>query len=442
MKKLFNIIDKIKYEYLDDFSFIILLLWTICPLVEYYFKNYMYSYHKTYFSMIIYIIGMLGILEYIVYFIKQKKEGLVSKRKYLCEILISTLLILGFIATIFSKDIRLSFFGEPYRKEGLIVYIMYIGFILSASLIRADKNKKILARLIIFSALIIGILPLFRNNFTYKAFPNVFNQFNHYGYFLMISLMLSIFMFINNKGIRKIFYLFVYIFLLYLLIRNDTFGCYLASSISLIILFIYSLVKKYQRVSVIITVIIFVLISFGVSHYDIKIGERVNLKSTQGSVGKNIKTFFNDVNKALNEDNSKTNEIGTGRGYLWKKALSYTMDHPLIGGGMECLHEYYNAQTVYYSDRPHNIILQISSFIGIPGALIYLALIIIIAFNNLKNIHKNPINIMIYFTAMTYFISSMFGNSMYYTSPYFMILLGLLIGLYRENNSKENLKEH
>lgn len=441
MKRIYSIIDRVKYEYLDDFSSLILLFWTIAPLVEYFFKNYMYSLYKSYFVIAIYIIGVLGILEYLVYFIKQKREGLISKRKYLCEILIFILLIIGFIASIFSKNPRLSFLGEPYRKEGLVVYIMYIGFILSASLIMTDKNKVKLVKLIIFSALIIGIFPLFRDNFTYKAFTNIFNQFNHYGYFLMISLMLSIFMFINNKGLRKVFYLFTYIFLLYLLIRNDTFGCYLASSLSLIVLFVYSLVKRYQRISVIIAIVIFVLISFGVSHYDIKIGEKVNLKSTQGSVEKNITTFFDDVNKALNEDDSKTDKIGTGRGYLWKKALSYTMDHPIIGGGMECLYEYYHSQKIYYSDRPHNIILQISSFIGIPGALSYLALIIIIAFNNLKNIHKNPVNIMIYFTAMAYFISSMFGNSMYYTSPYFMILLGLLIGSYREN-VRNNIKEH
>ena len=100
---------------------------------------------------------------------------------------------------------------------------------------------------------------------------------------------------------------------------------------------------------------------------------------------------------------------------------------------MESLQEYYRSQKGYINDRPHNIILQVSAFIGIPGAIIYLALIIVIAWYNLKNIKKDGMNIMIYFTAMCYFISSMFGNSMYYTSPYFMILLGLLIGLYRDN---------
>jgi O-antigen ligase len=109
------------------------------------------------------------------------------------------------------------------------------------------------------------------------------------------------------------------------------------------------------------------------------------------------------------------------------------VEHPIVGGGMESLNEYYHSQDNFINDRPHNIFLQISSFIGIPGAIVYLILILVLAFNNLKNIKDNTMNIMIYFTAMTYFISSVFGNSMYYTSPYFMILLGLLIGIYKDN---------
>ena len=104
---------------------------------------------------------------------------------------------------------------------------------------------------------------------------------------------------------------------------------------------------------------------------------------------------------------------------------------------MECLKEYYaNDSKTYnehYSSRPHNIILQVAAFIGIPGAIIYISLILYIAISNLIIMKDNPIHITIYLTAMSYFISSMFGNSMYYTSPYFMILLGLLIGFNRYN---------
>lgn len=444
MKKINDLIDKIKYEYLEEFSFILLLFWAISPVVEYFFSKFIPIFNKVYFSFIIYIIGALGILEYIIYFIKQKRDGKINKKKFLCEILILILILLGIISSIFSKNPKLSFLGDNYRKEGLIVYIMYVGFILSSSIIKSDGYKKNLLKVIIFSALIITILPLFKSNFTYVNFTNVFRNPNHYGYYLMITLTISIFMFIGNDKYKKIFYLLIYIFLLYILIRNDTFGCFLSISISLIILFIYSLIKKYRRISVISSIIIFVLVSFLVSHYDIKIGERLHFDDTSGIIIKNISRLFNDTDTIINDGlkaTEKTDLVGSCRGFLWRNAIDYTLSHPIIGGGMESLNEYYQSLNFFHNDRPHNIILQVAAFIGIPGAITYISLILTLAFNNLKNIKTNSINIMIYFTAMTYFISSIFGNSMYYTSPYFMILLGLLIGLYRDNiKIKEKIK--
>ena len=62
-----------------------------------------------------------------------------------------------------------------------------------------------------------------------------------------------------------------------------------------------------------------------------------------------------------------------------------------------------------------------------------------VALSNLIIMQKDTMNIMIFCTAMCYFISSMFGNSMYYTSPYFMILLGLLISF---NRNRKNIKKN
>ena len=100
---------------------------------------------------------------------------------------------------------------------------------------------------------------------------------------------------------------------------------------------------------------------------------------------------------------------------------------------MEALSNYYPTKNITYNDRAHNILLQVSSSIGIPGLIIHIGIIIFIALKCLKIIKKDNVYMMIYFTAFCYFISSMFGNSMFYTSPYFALLMGLLIGLYRNN---------
>ena len=65
---------------------------------------------------------------------------------------------------------------------------------------------------------------------------------------------------------------------------------------------------------------------------------------------------------------------------------------------------------------------------GIPGMLFYVVAVVAIFIRVLKNI-KNW-NFLEYITAfcfISYMVSSMFGNSAFYTSPYFMIILGILI---------------
>ncbi len=438
VQKILSIFKKIKLELL---SFIILMLWAISPIIEYFFKKYCSNtYYTHYFTNIIYLIGILGILIYIFYFIKLNKKENNKIKYFIPEILIIALLNLSLIASFLSDNSYLSFFGESYRKEGLIVYIMYIGFILLSSIIKDNKYIKYLFLSMIISCLVITIMPLFDKYFTYLNYTNIFHNPNHYGYYLMINTMLSLFMFINsNKLYKKILYILSYIFILYLLIKNNTFGSYLAMCITLFFLFIYSLVKKYEIKKVLLVIILFISTSFIISNYDIKIGERVNFNSTKGIVSANMSSLSQDIKGFVNKDEKAIEAAGTYRGLLWKEAGKYALKHPLFGGGMECLKKYYyNECYIFYSDRPHNMILQISAFIGIPGALVYLALIIYLAISNLKIMKKNSIHIMVYFSAMCYFISSLFGNSMYYTSPYFMILLGLLIGFIRYNKIKSN----
>ena len=437
-KKIDTYLNLIDIKDIELFSLITIMLWAISPIIEYIFRNYYVNYYTLYFNAMTHLIGVLGLLTYSIYLIKLNSEKKISIKQFIPEILILILIIISVISSFISKDPHLSFFGERYRKEGLFIYIMYVGFLLLSSTIKNDKYIKYLIKSMIASCLIITILPLFKNDFTYTSFTNIFHNSNHYGYYLMINIMLTLGMFIhNNKIIKKIIYALIYTFFLYLLIRNNTFGSYLAIIITLVFLFIYSIIKKYKRLNVILVIIIFIITSFAVSTFDIKLGERINFQNTKGIVSKNMNTLGKDINAYISNDESGIMKAGTHRGLLWEEAGKYIIKHPVFGGGMECLKEYYRNDSKtngsYYSDRPHNMILQVAAFIGIPGAIIYLGLILYIAISNLIIMKDNTIHIMIYTSAMCYFISSMFGNSMYYTSPYFMIFLGLLIGFKRVN---------
>ena len=458
-KTLKEIISLTEYKNFELISYILLMLWSIAPIVEYVLKNFIKTGYTMYYEYIILIIGIIGIVNYIGYFIKQNIENKFTHKerlkKYFPIILILIMLILAIISTIFAKNKQIAIYGENYRKEGLIVYLFYIGFILTSSIL---KNKKYIFNIIntiLISAAFIVILPLFDFDtllaiYEARSFSNIFFQFNHYGYFLMICSVLTLFMFINEKNNhKKILYTALYIILLISLILNDTFGCILSFIITLICIIIYSVIFKFKRVNVIVGTLIFVILSC-----------TVNNAANKNIVFENFKGLFLDTKTVVEfvekkEDETEDeieddellsdknyyvlNNIGTSRGVLWRYAIKKTMENPLIGGGIECLNTYYYVNHID-QDRPHNIILQISSFIGIPGAIIYIVLILYLAIKNmllLKN--KNIINLVVFFTAMCYFISSQFGNSMFYTSPYFMILLGLLIGLIDEKKAKNDI---
>lgn len=181
--------------------------------------------------------------------------------------------------------------------------------------------------------------------------------------------------------------------------------------------------------------------------------------------------------------------VGSGRGPVWIRSLDLMNQRPWFGWGLEnMLNEFYNQYKIS-EGRTHNLVLQLGGTTGIPGVIMYLVATISIFFKVLfdakfRKFNKKQLGIIfgIYlictiainiiiskitdkvffngiFTAMTwalltiiiftkkvhfrvkdwnefefigasvfvsYMISDLFGNSAFYTSPYFMIFLGIL----------------
>ena len=103
------------------------------------------------------------------------------------------------------------------------------------------------------------------------------------------------------------------------------------------------------------------------------------------------------------------------------------MQKPILGYGAENLEVEYAKYNIN-QDRPHNLIIQLATTSGLPGLLLYISGIGLILFRGLKRLKEDDNTyIAVYFTVIAYLISAMFGNSMYYTSPYFFILLGFIM---------------
>ena len=326
--------------------------------------------------------------------------------------------------------------GSEYRKEGLETYIAYFGIFNLGILLKNKKHRKILFDTLIIVEIIVSIISLMNNNMTYMLMKNqepytgIFSQFNHYGYYLMFGILVSLMMFLITKNNYKYIYLLPYGLLLYTLLMNDTFGCILSIIVSLILIMIFF--RKYKKEIVLIfitTLIIFV----------------GTYRNNQNIIYKNFKSLFGDaevVRKVIkdtkeakkNKDNKNKdkvninaiNSIGTTRGVLWRYGLKYISERPITGYGIETLDLLYVKDGII-QDRPHNILIQFGVFTGIPGIILYSLFILIILFRSIKRFkYFDELSKCIFVICVCYLMSSMFGNSMFYTSPYFFIFLGLL----------------
>ena len=105
--------------------------------------------------------------------------------------------------------------------------------------------------------------------------------------------------------------------------------------------------------------------------------------------------------------------------------LKIFLDKPILGYGADNLESEYKKYNIE-QDRPHNLIIQLATTSGFPGCILYIiaiGLILVRAFKKLNN--SNSIYTIVFFAIIAYLISAMFGNSMYYTSPYYFIFLGI-----------------
>ena len=410
---------KINLKIFEKIAFLLLLIWILTPIQMLIFSPILDHWGaRDIMYVILMIVGFLGLIMFCSNFIRNHKKD-INYKNYLTIIFFVILIIWCLITCCTSIDKKLSIFGTPYRKDGLITYIAYFGVFCLPMLLKGEKYKNILFNVLIIVEVIIAIITLLNNNITYfligqrVEYVGTFSQFNHYGYYLMFGILMSLFMFLSKKDIKRYIYIISYILLLYTLVINDTFGCILSIIISLLMIIIYF--RKYKKDIILVILSTLLIFTF-------------TIKNDENIIYKNFKSLFADIGIIVDNKNNKDkiDSIGTSRGQLWKYGLIYIKEKPLTGYGIETLREVYYEDNVI-QDRPHNVLIQFGAFTGIPGLLIYIMLILYTLYTSIKQIKRyNTLEVGILIIFLCYLMSSMFGNSMFYTSPYFFIFFGLL----------------
>lgn len=378
------------------------------------------------------IFAILGLLSIIFYFGKKSSEGvkpLAHLKSNRPAIFFSILILLMFVSTAYNGMTNMAMYGEPYRKESLLSFVVYFAvYFFCTSLIMSRRIKKLICYLFLSVALAIAVCSLIHvisgalhldrlhdltSCMTHSGrIVGIYAQFNHYAYQLVFGVLLSCSLFISEEKLPlKVFCLICFLIFNVVLIINNTFGCYLACFVALIfnVIVLYIKDKRLNKPALLMFGL-FVVISLVMSFwYD--------------TIWHNVVTFFSDVKK-IAQDADDAERAGTGRWKMWKYTIGYITESPIFGFGIEGIGERLTQDA--HIDRPHNEFLQYAAFFGIPAALMYIAGVFSVYLNGLKNkLYLDRYTLAALIAAFGYLVSSCFGNTMYYTAPLFFIFLGM-----------------
>ena len=308
--------------------------------------------------------------------------------------------------------------GSFSRNESLFSYIRYIlVYFLCASLIESKTLKMWILRLFLISGLAVGLVTLFDEyvmelpmieHLYENNISSVFLHFNHYGYYLTLILLVSAGIAAFDKNLPfRILGWFSFVINTIALIRDDTFGCYLAVAFGLVFAqIVHFILHKRTNKAIWCVLGTYIGISFVLSFW-------------YHTVFRNFLTLFFDLGKIISEEDAE--HAGSSRWGLWMQSLQFIAERPLTGWGVEG-----KADELVGCTRPHNEYLQQMLFFGIPAGLLYIWGILEVYLHGLRNkLHLDAPTLVALIAAFGYIVSAFFGNTTYYVSPMFFCILGL-----------------
>lgn len=326
------------------------------------------------------------------------------------------------IAVIVDGWTDITLLGDEFRYEGILSYWGYIAVLFfSASLIKSDKVKRFLCDVSLILSIVLFVHAIWHYYYympkidisVYEPYPtSVFVQFNHYGYYLAVNLMLAAMLFVVSKSLkRKVFYFICFVANTVMLNLNNTFGAWLACAVGFVFALIAFAIKDNRfNFKVLAMFVTFMAVTIVMTFLG------------YGQLNDLLK-FFGDVTEVASNPSGSDN-AGTKRWALWKATVGFIKERPLFGFGIEGIDERLKAAAG--SERTHNEYLQYAVTFGIPEAVAYTAACIGVFVRNLRRKKLlSGVTLACLTAAFTYLVSACFGVTLYNTAPYLFIFLGL-----------------
>lgn len=440
LKEIYTLLGTAPFE---KAAFIIVLLWVLLPVWscgEHFYwgivgtntlqKNYAV---ESGYKLAMQFVGSLSLVFACIYLLGRvamnKGQNFKKIKQEPWHFCLLAMLFWSCISTLLSDDIATSFKGTDYRFDGLQSYFYYAAMYVCAFVVSNTKKNKVICNIFAAVASLTGLIVIlqdFGNSFINQCFVGgprtaMFFQFNHTGYYLNLGIVCLMGLYLYEKNLwLRVYYALSLAFQLFAILVNSTFGSYLGSfaAMIMIIIFFYRKVRKFDYKPIVVVAIFFMISLASYMGY---------VPTSSGQDMKvNLQTLFSDASDIW-EDPLNATGAGHGRMTLWQQGLKMIPRRPIFGYGPEQLDE--ELSEIMWVDRPDNEFIQHAVFLGIPGLLFYLGALITMFIHQWIHMRKLESTTLIAAgCVIAYLVSSLFGNSMFYTVPYLYMFLAFAGG--------------
>lgn len=438
-----ELIDHIPRKVVEKVAFFLLLLWSFSLIITMVYghsailedtEDWVSQLNQMYattinWNRILQQIGFLGSLlglTALAKSLRKRKSNNISKKTYLKERIVPMLLFLmlvwSFISFLFADDKIEGLRGGDYRKDGILTYFAVAGIFSCAYIIKSKKYIKRIIEVNTLVAFLQSVLILVDSDRINRFFgltegAGIFLNINHCGYYLAMTAMCAIYL-IMDKGkskIKNLLSYLAYIIIIAALVKNGSFGPYLATLCAIISGLILSLWLKRDLLGrIILVVLLFTIVT-------------IIMNIAEGNLYLDFRIFGIELGMIFKggEDLSR---IGTGRGILWSYGMRVIADKPILGVGPGNLNDVYY-HTLGVASKPHNEFIEYGATLGIPGLLFYVsALFMYLREFFIKRKNASLLVLGLLCVSIAYLVSSLVGVIMYHTLAFFFMFLGLSLG--------------
>lgn len=346
----------------------------------------------------------------------------------LCDAALLAMLGWSVLSTLVSPDPRACLFGDVYRMEGVCTYFIYAGvYVLLRNCCSRENIRRILICLVtafsvicVFSGLCLSPLNDFLCDLLEMSDWDImnlgtcgpFDNSNHFSYILGVVTVLAAGLYITDYNQKlKAGYLITYVLLIHIMILNESLGGYLASAIGLVACLVVACIRKDLQIrKAVLLLIVFVVVSC--------------LPTYSG--GNPTADLIAEMESGLDPEASVSG-LGVRLG-MWKDALAYIAQRPILGYGPDGSGIVAFPVPGGVNSRPHNEYLQYAVYLGIPGLAMYLTALGGLLVQLLRRFHNiSPLCVVLACAVLTYCASAFVGNTMYYTTIYYVAILAMLV---------------